>query len=54
MVDGEAAVEELPSSIPNGSPSEPASTAEPSAEDREKASEWRMKGNQEFKSAFRG
>ena len=49
MVDGAAGQEELPNSTPNGT-SQPASVAEASAEDREKASEWRLKGNEDFKS----
>lgn len=50
MVEATAAVEELPSSsLPNGTAEPASSIAEVSAEDRGKASEWRLKGNDEFK-----
>ena len=49
MVDGAAGQEELPSSTPNGT-SGPASAAGTPADDGEKASEWRLKGNDDFKS----
>lgn len=46
-------VEELPCSSTANGTSEPASPAEASPEDRENANEWRLKGNEEFKSGFR-